>query len=535
MMPTSYFDTARAAFDVVWELTSAVAVDAYEFAPEVRRSYQAFSKSIVGTQVVPMAKGMAADFAGATVGAFFPEGVIAYSTSKGRGWSQTAVFTTAVAAIALSKSLTYFTGLELNGYLLTTAGSIAGGYEGRKLIGHAAEAKDVFDTYHMKSVQSLAAQGTVQVLRHVMPIPGILTPVTSVVGGTLRIMAGTVGANARPLMNLVNEAYCREPSSTHLDPSRLARAYAIRSNGNTVYFAQEMTDGVQLMPMILKFIQSTMSSTLDKQIAIKVLVRAMNQYTKMINNDPAILTQLDEMQAEKNGHKKEVLKKELIQKIRATIAGETGYVHRVMSYLTRSVTDAQVMSIVGMLCDKLETTEKDVIGFSSSRKGYIDRFEVHAYCFLPLIAVQSMAPQLLSSLWPNYVSELQPSEIQEFYMNVMQIAMAPYHGVSGRFVGAILHRILPTVLESTYVVPHLVEKGMNAIFEDTSQPLVEEIAEDVFGEPKTTPTKKTSWFKRFISYLIEAVGSAFSKISSAIKSPPIEYPERRTRPRISRS
>ncbi len=533
MIPTSYFDTAKAAFDVAWELTSAVAVDAYESAPDVRRSYRAFSNSIVGKQVVPMAKGVAADFAGATVGAFFPEGVITYSAANKRGWSNTAGFSSAVAAVALSKSLTYFTGIEVNGFLLTSAGSIAGGYEGRKLVGQAADAKDIYDTYHMKSVQSLAAQGTVQVIRNVMPIPWVLTPVTSVVGGTLRILAGTLAANARPLTGLAIEAYHRDPSPTHLDPSRLARNYAIRSSGNTVYFAQEMTEGVQLMPMIMNFIRTTMSSTLDKQIALKVIVRAMNQYTKMIKSDPAILKQLDEIQAEKNADKKAQRKKQVIKHIQQTLANQSGYVSQVMSYLTRTMTDAQVMTVVTSLCNTLEATEKDIIGFSSSREGYVDLFEVHASCFLPLIAVQSMGPQLLNKIWPNYVAELEEKEIQEFYLNMMHLLMVPYQGRTGSFIYKILERVLPTALQSTKLVPLLFDKVMDTVFEDTSKSVIEEIPDSVFEG--TTTAKKTSWFKRFISYLIASIGGAFSTISSAFKSTPIEYPERKTRPRINRS
>ncbi len=533
MIPTSYFDTAQAAFEAVWELTSAVAVDAYESAPDVRGTYRAFSNSIVGKQVLPMAKGVAADFAGATVGAFFPEGVITYSVSKHRGWSQTAQLSSAVAAVSLSKSLTYFTGIELNGFLLSTAGYIAGGYEGRKLVGQAAEAKDIYDSYHVKSVQSLAAQGTVQVLRNAMPIPWVLTPVTSLFGGTMRILAGTLAANARPLTHLAIEAYNREPSPTHLDPSRIARNYAIRSNGNTVYFAQEMTDGMPLMPMILKFIQTTMSSTLDKQIGVKVFVRAMNQYTKMIKSDPEILRQLDEIQAEKNADRKAARKKQVVKLIRETIARQSGYVNQVMSYLTSTLTDAQVMTGVNMLCDMLEKTEKDVIGFSSSRDGYIDLLEVHAFCFLPLIAVQSMGPQILSKIWPNYIPELEPSEIQEFYMNMMHLAMAPYQGRTVSFVHMILERVMPTALQSTKVVPVVFDRVMDIVFDDKGKSSLEEIPESAFDV--TVPAKKTSWLRRFMTYLIEAVGGAFSKLSTLIKTPPIEYPERRTRPRIPRS
>lgn len=526
MIPTSYFDTAKAAFEVVWELTSAIAEEAYESAPDVRGSYRAFSKSIVGGQVVPMTKGLAADFVGATVGAFFPEGMMTYSAANSRGWSQTAGVSSAVGVVALSKSLTYFTGIELNGFLLSSAGSIAGGYEGRRLTGQAPAAKDIYDTYHVKSVQSLMAQGSVQVIRNIMPTPWVLSPLTSVVGGTLRILAGSLAANARPLTNLAVEVYHREPSPQHLDPSQIARKYVIRSNGNTLYFAQDMTEGMQLMPRIVKLIQSTMSSMLDKQIGLKVIVRAMNSYSRMIKDHPEIQKKLDEMQAEKYVAKKEAHKKQVVNQIRQLIANQTSYVNQAMSYLTTTLTDAQVMTVVDKLCDTLESAEKAVIGFSSSRQGYIDLLEVHAYCFLPLIAVESIAPQLLSSIWPNYLPELEPSEIQEFYMNVMQILTTPYQGRMGRFVQAMLHSVLPSVLQSTKVVPVLFDRGMNAVFEDTNLSLVEEIPESVFEG--ADPPKKISWFRRFISYLYGLV----DKISSVFKSKPIVYPERNKRERI---
>ena len=288
-----------------------------------------------------------------------------------------------------------------------------------------------------------------------------------------------------------------------------------------------------LMPMILKFIQTTMSSTLDKQIGVKVFVRAMNQYTKMIKSDPEILRQLDEIQAEKNADRKAARKKQVVKLIRETIARQSGYVNQVMSYLTSTLTDAQVMTGVNMLCDMLEKTEKDVIGFSSSRDGYIDLLEVHAFCFLPLIAVQSMGPQILSKIWPNYIPELEPSEIQEFYMNMMHLAMAPYQGRTVSFVHMILERVMPTALQSTKVVPVVFDRVMDIVFDDKGKSSLEEIPESAFDV--TVPAKKTSWLRRFMTYLIEAVGGAFSKLSTLIKTPPIEYPERRTRPRIPRS
>jgi hypothetical protein len=116
--------------------------------------------------------------------------------------------------------------------------------------------------------------------------------------------------------------------------------------------------------MIMNFIRTTMSSTLDKQIALKVIVRAMNQYTKMIKSDPEILRQLDEIQAEKNADKKAQRKKQVIKHIQQTLANQSGYVSQVMSYLTRTMTDAQVMTVVTSLCNTLEATEKDIIGFS---------------------------------------------------------------------------------------------------------------------------------------------------------------------------
>ncbi|MGH2612258.1 MAG: hypothetical protein ACRDFB_04325, partial [Rhabdochlamydiaceae bacterium] len=484
----------------------------------------AFSRSIVGSKLIQTGKAVIGENVGMLVGAAFPEASIAYAVGTAAANSalgdsekkskivQGAGIVAALTVTALTTSLSYMTGTPMEygqalGYMVTAAGTIAGGMNGLQAMG-----QQVPDNYIPRTAAYLATTGVVggavSSIRS-LPLPGAVSTAIGVGGGVLKTVAGTASYYAPEAAMLADKIIRQGPHLENLyDPGTFAQNVATHANGDTSAFSASIASNYIESPFFSSLVQRLLTRTINKKAATNAIVKGLNDFV-VVMQDKDIQQKINEFKASPDQAKKDLLQ----QAISQLVEKKYGMIERGIANMIRKKSDPQIPGLVQQIVEMMSKKETEFFGMELSNSTQIKNLlEIMLPSLIPLIGIYAKR-ELISS------QELPTEEIEKFYQNVNEVIFAPYNEYwLARGVQGLISTAIPVMQQKAQFIPALLSEKLGQSMVD---PLIALDDEKEFDISKSSPKekgaseestpKKTFWRSirqkiRTIKYLIQFVG-----------------------------
>lgn len=464
-----------------------------------------FSESVVGSKLIETGKGMVAENAGMLIGAAFPEVAVGYRVGKSIASNlvkesedksmvvEGAGVAAALTAAALTKGLTYLTGVPMESmlaldYMVTAAGTIAGGMNGLEVAG-----KEVPNDYIPRTAAYIVTTGVVgkgvEALSS-LPLPGPVSATVAVSGSILKPLTGMAAYYGPETAQAVDNYIHAEPAPQNepnlYDLGEFVKNVAKNAHGDTSAFATSLTENVVESPLITSILQMLLKQSIDAKVGTNALVRAVNDFA-MIIQENSIMKKIKELKATPDELKKDALKHEIAEQV----AKKYELLEKMGANYIQKKSDPFVASIVDQIVDLMGRKEKEYMGMElSDTEQTRVLLEALIPSLIPMIGIYAKREIGASK-------ELTSEEIETFYQNFNAFIFAPYNDYSlVRGAQGLISMAIPFMQSQAQFIPALLSTKIGEAFVD---PIITLDDDPEFAMPRVDqPTaeeksKKSFW------------------------------------------
>ncbi len=512
-------------------------IDLYEIGEKIKNStvatkFNELTKEGVGKTIAETGKRMIGENVGMLVGAAFPEASMAYAAGKAAasnfvGESENksiivegAGVAAALTATALSTGLSYLTGTPMEygqalGYMVTAAGTIAGGMNGLEAVG-----EKVPENYIPRTAAYLVTTGAVGgvVKAAADVLPGPVSTVTTVAGSVLKPVVGLAAYSAPEVISLADTIiHPMPPKENSYDPSEFIKNIAKNAQGDLPALVTSMAGNLVESPLISSIIQTLFVHTIDNRLATNAIVRAVNDFVNAIQ-DKSIQEKIRELKATPDEIKRDALKKEIVELIAKLVAEKYGPLEKKLAKYLQSKSDSSAKGLAATIANLMSRKEKAIIGRElSDAKQTQALLEALIPSLIPMIGVYAKREV--------GAKDLSPKEIETFYQNFNAMIFAPYNDYSiVRGVQGLISTAIPFMQKYAQFIPEFLAEKIGSSMVD---PIITLDDDPEFDIPATTTQKvqaepkKSAWRSireklSFIKFMVKLGGiKDFMKAASS--------------------
>ncbi len=395
-----------------------------------------FSEGTIGKAIIEGTKGAVGETVGSMIGAAFPEATVAFQVGKkvaeaklpdSENKSMLATGAGVVAALtvtALTTSLSYLTGtpMEYNrgvAYMVSTAGTLAGGMAGLEAVGQKVSKGHILRTAASLGATSAIGTAASVVSQAVQNVP-VVNTVVNVAGSVVTTVAATaayygpeVAANGPKVVDKI--LHPQASPANQYDPGEFALNVVANAHGDTNAISSSMAKKLVDSPLLLSLTRLLLAHTIDKKIATNAIARSINKISELMQ-DPAIKQKVAELKANPTVQTKEAL----VLALRAAVENQYGAVEQQVAKITRNKATAAIPSIVTSIVTLMHDKEVEFFGMELSNNAQTKAL------------LESVLPELIPML-AVYVkrealspTDLTKDEVNGLYQNLNAALFAPY-------------------------------------------------------------------------------------------------------------
>jgi hypothetical protein len=353
-----------------------------------------------------------------------------------------------------------------------------------------------------------------------------------------RIIAGAAGLEAKMIQDKTNDSKKFIPPNTPHPlapsgevPQLMSPAKAVTKGVETYYkgsrgLAQQLVN----TPIVQRIMRKVLKTFVDQEVLANALVRSVNMFAKMLQEDGTIRQALQELADASpltKEEKRRALNHAIYNCIHTTMS--ISYMESVLVYSTKSIIATRLTHAMTALFAELESSNANLFTTNLLNPDY-DKNTLEAvirgFTILFVLIAQNTTRlfALATTEEQRKLLELRQEETEQFYANIQQLIFAPFSHPLTEGLQHVVKTGLPLVLNEEIMtkclelVANLNMEKIDQALEDgfvVVPPAVAPIAEAPRVQPTLLSKIKTVWnqFKtlalQIISYVATKIASIF--------------------------